>query len=508
MTHSARITAQAQVLISPQVLKAPQARHGLRTGLLASCATALSRALSLVLPLVLLAGSPLANAQHNDLPPAEELPLDELRTFADVFNQIRIGYVEEIDDSTLLEFAIKGMLTGLDPHSVYLTRDAYSDLQTSTTGEFSGLGLEVGMENGFLTVIAPIDGSPAAEAGIQTGDVILKLNDTAIKGLSLNEAVDKMRGPKGSEIVLSIGRQGESQPFDLTLVRDTIRVASVRERWLDPGYAYVRIAQFSKNTGDDVRQSIEKLQADEPIKGLVLDLRNNPGGVLGASVDVAGLFMQGGTVVYTEGRLDNSARNYDASAEDLIDGAPVVVLINGGSASASEIVAGALQDDSRAVIMGTQSFGKGSVQTVLPISESRAVKLTTALYFTPSGRSIQAEGIRPDVIVERARVEALDESGRLSERDLAGHLDNTRSQGEADVQASRGLISRDNQLYEALTLLKGLNILGPRRATTLPRGQTTATISAAAAGTAPDAGSGSGSDTEAETDAAAAESAP
>lgn len=393
-----------------------------------------------------------------------ELPLDELRTFADVFNQIRVGYVEEVDDSTLLEYAIRGMLMGLDPHSVYLTRDAFADLQTSTSGEFSGLGLEVNMDSGYLRVIAPIDGSPAADAGIQPGDVILKLDNVPVKGQSLNEAVEKMRGPKGSEIILTIGRNGEPQPFDLTLTRDTIRVASVRQRWLEPGYGYVRVSQFQKDTGADVRRSVEKLQEEGEVNGLVLDLRNNPGGVLGASVDVAGLFMEGGTVVYTEGRLDNSERNYDASSDDIIDGAPVIVLVNGGSASASEIVAGALQDHGRAVIMGTQSFGKGSVQTVLPISESRAVKLTTALYFTPNGRSIQAEGIKPDVIVERAKVETFDESGRIKERDLAGHLDNVDAEGNLEIEASSGLISRDNQLYEALTLLKGINILAPRRA--------------------------------------------
>lgn len=403
-----------------------------------------------------------------------ELPLDELRTFADVFNQIRMGYVEEVDDSTLLEYAIKGMLSGLDPHSVYLERDAYEDLQTSTTGEFSGLGLEVGMENGFLKVIAPIDGSPATDAGIQSGDVILKIDDVAIRGLSLNESVEKMRGPKGSEIVVTIGRPGEQEPFDLTLVRDIIRVASVRERWLEPGFGYLRISQFQQKTGDDVKASIEKLQAEQPLKGLVLDLRNNPGGVLGASVDVAGLFMESGNVVYTEGRLNNAAQNYDATAGDITGGTPLVILINRGSASASEIVAGALQDHARAVVMGTQSFGKGSVQTVMPISESRAVKLTTARYFTPNGRSIQAEGIHPDIIVERAKVETFDDSRRVSEKDLAGHLDNTTDQEAVEAEASKGLISRDNQLYEALILLKGINIINPRQPHLLPRGQQTA----------------------------------
>ena len=394
------------------------------------------------------------------------LPLAELRTFADVYNQIRIGYVEEIDDSTLLEYAIQGMLMGLDPHSTYLTKDAFENLQTSTSGEFSGLGLEVGMEDGYVKIIAPIDGSPALEAGLQSGDVILKLDSKPVKGMSLNEAIEIMRGPKGSSIELTIGRPGESQPFEVTLIRDTIKVASVRNRWLEPGYGYIRIAQFQSRTGEDVSKALTKLMADENLKGLVLDLRNNPGGVLRASVDVAGLFMDGGTVVYTEGRLANSDVNYAATASDASEGTHLVVLINGGSASASEIVAGALQDHSRAIIMGTDSFGKGSVQTVLPLSESRAVKLTTALYFTPNGRSIQAEGIVPDVRVERAKVTAYDNSRRISEADLSRRLDNANGGKSTKDSASKsnadGLLSTDNQLYEALTLLKGLNVLGLR----------------------------------------------
>ena len=388
------------------------------------------------------------------------LPLDELRTFADVFNQIRSGYVEEIDDSTLLEYAIQGMLTGLDPHSSYLSRDAFQDLQTSTTGEFSGLGLEVNMEEGYVKIIAPIDGSPAADAGLQTGDIIIKLGSVPVKGMSLNEAIELMRGPKGSEIELTIGRPGDSQPFTVTLKRDTIKVASVRQRFLEPGYGYIRIAQFQSNTGADVQSSLQKLAKEQSLKGLVLDLRNNPGGVLRASVDVAGLFMEGGTVVYTEGRLPNSDTSYDASEEDASKGVPLIVLINGGSASASEIVAGALQDNARAVIMGTPSFGKGSVQTVMPISESRAVKLTTALYFTPNGRSIQAEGIDPDVFVERAKVTTFSEAGRVSEADLSGHLSNGNGRSSSEKSRASGLLSTDNQLYEALVLLKGINVLG------------------------------------------------
>ena len=417
---------------------------------------------------VLLGGSAQAALEPDD----GRLPLDELRTFADVFNQIRQGYVEEIDDSTLLEHAIEGMLMGLDPHSVYLTRDAFEDLQTTTSGEFSGLGLEVGMDNGLIRVIAPIDGSPAAEAGVQPGDIILKLDNQPVKGMSLGDAVAKMRGPKGSEIELTIGRAGQGRPFPVTLVRDVIKVASVRERWLEPGFGYIRISQFQKSTGEDVGAALERLQGEETLKGLVLDLRNNPGGVLGASVDVAGLFLPGGEVVYTEGRLANAAQSYDATEKDATDGIPMIVLINGGSASASEIVAGALQDHGRAIIMGTGSFGKGSVQTVLPISEDRAVKLTTALYFTPGGRSIQAAGIEPDIVVERARLEALSEEGRISEADLVGHLSNGNGNGNgkgedegsgaAEASGASALLGTDNQLYEALTLLKGVSILGLR----------------------------------------------
>src|SRR6056297_431117 len=398
------------------------------------------------------------------------LPLDELRTFADVFHQIRTGYVDEIDDSQLLEYAIQGMLMSLDPHSAYLTDDAFRNLRTSTSGEFSGLGLEVGMQDGYVTIVSPIDGSPAAEAGLQSGDVILKLGKLTVKGMGLGEAVEKMRGPKGSEITMTIGRPGESQPFDVTLVRDVIRLASVRQRWLEPGYGYIRIAQFQNSTGADVSSALEALRAEQKLKGLVLDLRNNPGGILRASVDVANLFMDGGNVVYTEGRVENADMRYDAEPGDASDGVPLIVLINSGSASASEIVAGALQDHGRAVVMGTPSFGKGSVQTILPISETRAVKLTTALYFTPNGRSIQAEGINPDILVERATVTAFQNRPQITEADLTRHLDNAGGNGETKTRpVASKLFSSDNQLYEALTLLKGLNVLGMREQTTKAR---------------------------------------
>lgn len=427
----------------------------------------LCRRLTALLALTALSLAPAALAVEEtvELPADTRLPLDELRTFADVYHQIRLGYVEEIDDSQLLEYAIQGMLMNLDPHSAYLTQDAFSNLKDTTSGEFSGLGLEVGTEDGFIKIIAPIDGSPAADAGLLSGDIILKLGKTSVKGMGLNEAVELMRGPKGSEITLTIGRPGESQPFDITLVRDVISVASVRQRWLEPGYGYIRVAQFQSKTGKQVQRSLEKLMAEQELKGLILDLRNNPGGILRASVDVAGLFMDGGNVVYTEGRLSQSDVSYDADPVDMSEGVPLIVLINSGSASASEIVAGALQDHGRAVVMGTQSFGKGSVQTILPISESRAVKLTTALYFTPKGRSIQAEGIAPDILIERAEVTAFKGRKGVKEADLTGHLDNAdkkTSDAKNTQKVANKLFEQDNQLYEALTLLKGLNILGMR----------------------------------------------
>ncbi|MFT6365048.1 MAG: carboxyl-terminal processing protease [Halioglobus sp.] len=393
------------------------------------------------------------------------LPLDELRTFADVFNQIRTRYVEEVDDSTLLEYAVKGMLMGLDPHSAYLTQDAFDQLKNVTSGEFSGLGLEVGMEDGYVKVISPIDGSPAAEAGLMSGDVILKLDQSPLQGVSLNDAIIKMRGEKGTTIELLIGRPGTGQPFEVIITRDTIKVASVRQRVLEEGYGYLRVSQFQKRTGQDVAESLEKLTRENQLKGLVLDLRNNPGGVLQASVDVSDLFLDGGTVVYTEGRAEDSKVHHNAKPGDASEGIPIIVLINGGSASASEIVAGALQDHRRAVIMGTKSFGKGSVQTIMPMTESRAIKLTTARYFTPKGRSIQALGIVPDILVERAEVKTLGSGKRVKEADLSRHLDNKEEKADHDQavlsrKAANELISTDNQLYEALTLLKGLNILG------------------------------------------------
>ncbi|SEG79250.1 S41 family peptidase [Marinobacterium lutimaris] len=390
--------------------------------------------------------------------PQATLPLEELRMFAEVYGRIKDAYVEPVDDKTLLEDAIRGMLSGLDPHSSYLEPEAFENLQVHTSGEFGGLGIEVGQEDGFVRVIAPIDDTPAQRAGIKAGDLIIKLDDTPVQGMPLNEAVELMRGEIGSEIVLTIVRDGIEKPFEVTLVRDAIKVASVKNRLLEPGYGYLRLTQFQLNTAEDMRKAINEMQQEQPLEGLVLDLRNNPGGVLQAAVDVADTFLDDGLIVYTEGRLPSSQLEFSAQAETQAPDLPLVVLINGGSASASEIVAGALQDHHRAVLMGTDSFGKGSVQTVLPLGSDRAVKLTTARYYTPSGRSIQAQGIHPDVMIEEGRLTQVEHENLVKERDLVGHLEN----GEEDSLAGNGdahLAERDIQLYQALNLLKALNIV-------------------------------------------------
>lgn len=394
--------------------------------------------------------------------PEGELPLEDLRTFTRVFEHVRRDYVEEIDDATLLKYAIRGMLSELDPHSNFLDEDAFGDLRANTSGEFGGLGIEVGMENGFVKVISPIDDTPAAKAGIEAGDLIIKLDDTPVKGLSLNEAVDLMRGVKGTDIVLTVVREQAKEPFEITITRDTITVQSVKTRVIEDHFGYLRVAQFQISTGNDLQKHVAKMLKEQPeLRGFVLDLRNNPGGVLRASVDVVSTFLDGGLVVYTEGRIDNADTRYEATPGDITKGLPLVVLINDGSASASEIVAGALQDHRRGLIIGTRSFGKGSVQTVMPISEDQAVKLTTALYFTPDGRSIQAQGIEPDIIVEPAKVTALKKNLRVKEADLVGHLGNGNGGDDkpsSDDDNIENLQERDNQLYEAISLLKGLHI--------------------------------------------------
>ena len=400
--------------------------------------------------------------------PDTTLPVEELRLFAEVFERIKKDYVEPVDDRTLLEDAIRGMLSGLDPHSAYLDEDEFNELRVGTSGEFGGLGIEVGMENGFIRVIAPIDDTPAQRAGIQAGDLIIRIDEHAVKGLSLDEAVKLMRGKPGTSIQLQIVREGREAPLKIKVKRAIIKTVSVKARRLESAYAYVRISQFQSHTTDDLLKAIARLkrEAKGELKGLILDLRNNPGGVLQAAVGVADAFLNSGAIVYTEGRIQDSQLNFKASADDVLDGAPIVVLVNGGSASASEIVAGALQDHRRAVIMGQETFGKGSVQTIVPINRKTAIKLTTARYFTPNGRSIQAEGIVPDIILPNLTVaKAEGDQTTLKESQLAGHLDNpvgdngNKAPAGADKATEVPLAEKDFPLSEALNLLKGLAIL-------------------------------------------------
>ena len=392
----------------------------------------------------------------------ERLPLRELRLFTQVFEQIRRGYVEEVKDTELLENAIAGLLLELDPHSVYLNQTDYEELQESATGEYGGLGLQVGSERGMIKVIAPIDGSPAAKAGIEAGDFIVEVDGTPVRGMAVQKAIDKLRGEKGTSIKLTLFREGEDGPLDITVVRGTIQISSVRSRIIEPGYGYVRVSQFQVSSGKDFKKELLSLKEKQPaLKGLIIDLRNNPGGLVPASVEIADAVLDGGTVVYTEGRLPSANISLDAKSGDLLQGTPIVVLINGGSASASEIVAGALQDHQRAAIIGTQSFGKGSVQTVIPLGDGRAVKLTTARYFTPNGRSIQAEGIVPDIIVEPAEIRLYKKRKQVREADLEGHLEQAESKNKKAENRDEE-ITDDNQLYEALNVLKGFQLLGKK----------------------------------------------
>jgi carboxyl-terminal processing protease len=365
------------------------------------------------------------------------LPIEELRAFTEVFGKVKADYVEPVEDKKLITEAINGMLTGLDPHSAYLDQEAFREMQVGTQGEFGGLGIEVGMEDGFVKVISPIDDTPASRAGVMAGDLIVKLDDTAVKGLTLNDAVKQMRGKPNTQIRLTIVRKGEANPLEITLTRAVIKIQSVKATTLEPGYAYFRVTQFQEGTGELLANAIQT-HVKGPMNGIILDLRNDPGGLLNSAVAVTAMFIDPGKlVVYTDGRAEDSKMRLNASPENYLRGRnredfvrklpaeirklPMVVLVNGGSASASEIVAGALQDHNRAVIMGQQTFGKGSVQTILPLGNNTAIKLTTARYYTPNGRSIQAKGITPDIPLESA----IDKNAslRLREADLTKHLD-------------------------------------------------------------------------------------
>ena len=381
------------------------------------------------------------------------LPIEELRAFTEVFGRVKSDYVESVDDKKLITEAINGMLTGLDPHSAYLDQEAFRELQVGTQGEFGGLGIEVGMEDGFVKVIAPIDDTPAARAGLKPGDLIVKLDDTSVKGMTLTEAVKRMRGRPNTQITLTVVRKGETKPIVVTLTRAVIKIQSVKSKLLEPGYAYFRVSQFQEQTGENLARAVERQFKENPgaMKGIVLDLRNDPGGLLNGAVAVSAAFLPAGSlVVYTDGRTEDSKMKLNARPEDYLRGrmkedynrrlpadaktVPMVVLVNAGSASASEIVAGALQDHKRAVIMGQPTFGKGSVQTILPLGNNTAIKLTTARYYTPNGRSIQAKGIMPDIPLDDGASERA-VSLKLREADLTKHLTDNGKDAKDEEQA-------------------------------------------------------------------------
>lgn len=427
---------------------------------------------------------------------APQLPIDDLRVFAEVFGKVKSDYVEPVEDKKLINEALSGMLQGLDPHSTFMDADAYKDLQAGTQGEFGGLGIEVAMEDGLVKVVTPIEDSPAYKAGLKSGDLISKLDETQVRGLSLNDAVKKMRGTPDTKITLTVLRKGEEKPLTFTLTRAIIKSQSVKNKLIEPDYAYVRVTQFQEHTGEDLAKTLKSLREQNkgPFKGLVLDLRNNPGGLLDAAVGVSAAFLpKNDLVVYTEGRVADSKMRLSATPSDYARRSksdylkdlpeeykkvPIVVLINAGSASASEIVAGALQDHKRATILGIQSFGKGSVQTILPMNNGSAIKLTTARYFTPAGRSIQAKGIVPDILVE----DGSDPSLSLHEADLSKHLSNPTDENAGKKKAedaakaavakeklnekkfaeSKGPIepaSKDDfQFMQAMNVLKGLPV--------------------------------------------------
>jgi carboxyl-terminal processing protease len=403
---------------------------------------------------------------------------ESLEAFSNILSIVKKNYVEDIETKNLVNGAINGMLSSLDPHSAYLTPDLYKDLQSDTQGRFGGLGIEITVKGGILTVVSPIEDTPAFKAGIKPGDQIFKIEDEFTKDMSLVDAVKKMRGLKGTKINLTVRREGAADLIDVSLIRDIIRVQSVKSRTLEPGYGYVRLAQFQERSDRDVQRALEKLAAEKSgIKGLVLDLRNNPGGLLNQAVRVSDLFLDSGMIVYTDGRIESQKQKFFAQKEGTWADFPLVVLVNGGSASASEIVAGALQDHKRAVVLGTKTFGKGSVQTILPLDDNSALRLTTARYFTPKGRSIQATGIVPDIVIENIVLQDGKPDDRkrpsLREENLPGHLNNpqqnsAKDQEQIDREQEKQIptsgptgdetIDNDQQLKRALDLLKSWDV--------------------------------------------------
>lgn len=389
----------------------------------------------------------------------------QLKLFSDVFERVRSDYVEDRTDKELIEFAIQGMLSALDPHSSYLNADSFTNMRVQTKGEFGGLGIEVTMENGFVKVVSPIDETPAHRAGVEPGDLITHLDGESVLGLTLNEAVDRMRGKVKTDLVVTI-RRAEKEPFDLVITRDVIKIRSVRDR-VEESVGYIRISTFNQQTMPGLEASMEKIREEigEEIEGFVLDLRNNPGGLLDQAIAVSDAFIDQGEIVSTRGRESEDSQRFNAKPGDLADGLPIVVLINGGSASASEIVAGALQDHNRAIIMGTRSFGKGSVQTIIPLGGHGAMRLTTARYYTPSGGSIQAKGIEPDLVVEQASIETASAGPQRREADLRGALENEGASDDPNAEESDGrsdVAGEDYQLSRALDLLHGLSIYNTR----------------------------------------------
>ena len=428
---------------------------------------------TLILTTGLIAGIALAIGigVHAERPKnAKTIPIEDIRSLSEVFGKIKDNYVEDISDKVLLENAIRGMLTGLDPHSTYLDKEAFKELRVGTTGEFGGLGIVVGMEDGFVKVISPIDDTPAQRAGIKAGDLIIRLDKKPVKGMSLDDAVKIMRGRPGTDIELLVVREGEDKPLTYSVTRDKIRVKSVKSKVLEKGFGYVRVSQFQERSSRDLKKAIAKLKKDNggKLNGIVLDLRNNPGGLLDAAVEISDIFIKKGGIVSVKGRDDGSNVVHSATPTDMLNGAPIVVLVNGGSASASEIVAGALQDHKRAVIMGKKTFGKGSVQTVVPLGNNTAIKLTTARYYTPSGRSIQAKGIDPDIEIRDLTLTENKKKGvsQIKEADLQGHLENDKDKSKKDNAAGddngKKLVNEDYALYEALNLLKGLYFINQR----------------------------------------------
>jgi carboxyl-terminal processing protease len=403
----------------------------------------------------------------------QALPLEDVQRFTNAIRQIKSFYVEPVSDSVLFENAIRGMLAGLDPHSAYLDEAEFKQLTSATNGEFAGLGIEVTMEDGLIRVITPIDDTPAWHAGIKAGDLIVRLDKSPIKGMSLKNAIEKMRGKKGSIVNLTVIREGEKKPLSFNIVRDVIHVKSTKHKVLDGNYGYVRLSHFQLSSADNLANAIKLInsQTGGKMKGLILDLRNNPGGLLDSAIEVSDLFLDRNKmgvnklIVYTEGRVPGAHFAANARPGDVLNGTPIVILINEGSASAAEIVAGALQDHKRAVLVGKDTFGKGSVQTVLPLDNNTGVKITTALYFTPLGRSIQAKGIKPDIVVDDLKLQQQEEPlvESLKETNLAGHLENidgvdnnTATEGKAD---RRSLANEDYPLYEALNVLKGMVVV-------------------------------------------------